>query len=140
MFAVIRVRGSVNVRRDIKDTMKMMRLTRTIQCVLLPENPTNKGMLMLSKDFITWGEIENPVLENLVLKRGRLPNEKRVEEKDLKNLVQNVLKEGTKKSGLNPVFKLHPPSKGYRNTKQPFPKGDLGYRAQKINEILERMI
>src|SRR3989338_3859679 len=128
MFAVIRVRGSVNVRRDVKDTMKMMRLTRTNQCVLLPENPTNKGMLMLSKDFITWGEIEDPVLDKLVLKRGRLPNERRVEEKDLKNLVQAVLKEGTKKSGLNPVFKLHPPSKGYRNTKQPFPKGDLGYR------------
>ncbi len=140
MFAAIRIRGSVNVRRDIKDTMKMLRLTRTNQCVLLQDNPTNKGMLMLSKDFISWGEISNPVLEKLLLKRGRLPQEKRVEEKDVKNLAQKVLKEGSKKSGLNPVFRLHPPSKGYKNTKQPFPKGDLGYRAEKINELLEKMI
>ena len=84
MFAAIRIRGSVNVRRDIKDTLKMLRLKRTNQCVLLPENLTNKGMLMLSKDFITWGEIENPILEKLLLKRGEMPDNKRVEEKEVK--------------------------------------------------------
>lgn len=42
--------------------------------------------------------------------------------------------------GLKKVFRLHPPTKGYIATKRPFKDlGDLGYRGEKINELIIRM-
>jgi len=44
---------------------------------------------------------------------------------------------------LKPVFRLKPPSKGYDRggIKQPYTKGGaLGYRSEKINDLLKRMI
>ncbi|MFH0836828.1 MAG: uL30 family ribosomal protein [Candidatus Aenigmatarchaeota archaeon] len=36
--------------------------------------------------------------------------------------------------------KLCPPLKGFRAIKIHYPKGDLGYRGDKINELLRRMV
>ena len=36
-WAVVRVRGSVNVNPKIKETMKLMRLNRVNHCVIVPE-------------------------------------------------------------------------------------------------------
>ena len=58
MLAAVRVRGTVGVKGDIADTMEMLRLTRINHAVLINENPSYKGMLLKSKDYITWGEID----------------------------------------------------------------------------------
>ena len=43
--------------------------------------------------------------------------------------------------GIKPIFRLHPPRKGYEGIKRPFTmKGALGNRGDKINNLLERMI
>jgi len=42
--------------------------------------------------------------------------------------------------GLKPLFRLHPPRKGYEGIKRSFKEGGaLGYRADKINALLRRM-
>jgi len=41
---------------------------------------------------------------------------------------------------LSKVFKLNPPSHGLKSTKIHYPKGDLAYRGEKINDLLKRMI
>ena len=42
--------------------------------------------------------------------------------------------------GLKPLFRLHPPRKGYEGIKRSFKEGGaLGYRAEKINALLRRM-
>jgi large subunit ribosomal protein L30 len=41
---------------------------------------------------------------------------------------------------LKPVFRLTPPSKGFKSVKEAYPKGDLGYRGKEINELMGRMI
>ena len=46
-WAVVRVRGSVNVKPKIKETMKLMRLNRVNHCVIIPENETYTGMLKI---------------------------------------------------------------------------------------------
>ena len=73
MYAVIRLRGLVKVRKDIKDTLKMLRLNRKMHCVLLNENDVVKGMLQKVKDWTTWGEIDDNILKLLIEKRGRKP-------------------------------------------------------------------
>ncbi len=152
MYAVVRIRGRVGVRKEVEDTLRMLRLKRVNNCVLVPENPSFKGMLEKAKDYITWGEINKETLVALLRKRLRLKGDKRVDEKILKEVTDfnsfeefaDALLEGKIRlkdfERLNPVFRLTPPSKGFKSVKQHWPKGDLGYRGEAINELLERMI
>jgi len=141
MYAVIRVRGSVNVPKDVKDTLRMLRLTRVNHCVVIPKTADYEGMLRKASTFITWGEIDQEMLEKLVAKRGRLPGDKRLAEKEAKDIAKKIIKKGSlKTAGIKPVFRLSPPSKGYRSIRLMYPKGDLGDRGTAINQLLKRMI
>lgn len=142
MYAVVRVRGNVNARKEIKDTLKMLRLNRVNHCVLLRRDPAVEGMIKKVKDFVTWGEISDKTLEKLVMERGRLTGNKKMDTKQAKNIVEKIKKAKNIADieGLKPVFRLNPPKKGYRRIKLPYPKGALGYRGEKINELLERMM
>jgi large subunit ribosomal protein L30 len=149
MIAVIRIRGSVKTRGDVEDTLKLMRLESVNHCVVLPENPNYRGMIQKTNDLITWGEIEKEVFKNMLMKWGRV-GKKRLDEKYLKDrkytadkLVDEVFAGKTKLQdiGINPLFRLHPPAKGYEKVKKPYSaKGALGYRGKEINELLNRMI
>lgn len=151
MFAVIRVRGSVGVRKDIKDTLAMLRLHRINHAVLVEETPDYKGMLQKAKDYITWGEIDKETLASMIKKRGRLPGNKKITREHIKDkgystfkeLAEAIIKGETKLENLDikPVFRLQPPRKGYESVKKSFKEGgSLGYRADKINELIQRMI
>ncbi|MBW9223010.1 50S ribosomal protein L30 [Methanothermococcus sp. SCGC AD-155-E23] len=152
-YAVVRVRGTVGVRRDIKDTLKMLRLHKVNHCVIVPETDTFKGMLEKVKDYVTYGEIDKDTLIKLILKRGRLPGDEKVSEEKIKELTGMSLEELAEKimkgeiqlknTPLKPVFRLHPPRKGYDKAgiKKPFSVGGaLGYRGKEINKLLERMM
>lgn len=142
IYAVVRVRGSVNKKREIKDTMRMLRLTRTNHCVLIKKDPKTDGMIKKVKDFVTWGEINEKTLEKLVSERGRMAGDKKLSEKEAKAVIETIKK--TKKiadaKDFKPVFRMSPPKKGYGGSKTAYPKGALGYRGEKINELLERMM
>lgn len=139
MFATIRIRGLVGIKKDISDTFKMLRLNRKMHCVLLPESETVMGMLQKVKDYCTFGEISDELLELLILKRGRKPGNKRLAEQEAKEATTK-LKEG-KLKGIKPVFRLTPPSGGFKKSiKQHWPNGEVGYRGKEINELLKRMI
>jgi large subunit ribosomal protein L30 len=142
MYAIIRVRGSVDKRQEIKDTMAMLRLTHVNHCVLVRKDPKIEGMIKKVKDFVTWGEISEATLEKLVSERGRMEGDKKLDEKDAKSVLESIKK--NKKTnvikGFKPVFRLSPPKKGYEGIKRAYPKGALGYRGEKINHLIERMI
>ena len=142
LFAVVRVRGSVGITRDLADTLMMLRLHRINHCVIVPKNQNYEGMLHKARNFITWGEIDRETLEKLVAKRGRFAGDKRVKDVSYaKELAHFIISGKTvKETGIKPVFRLSPPSKGYKSTKALFPRGSLGYRGEKINELLKRMI
>jgi len=142
MYAVIRIKGLVKIRKDFKDTLKMLRLNRKMHCVILREDDVVvKGMLQKVKDRITWGEIDDEILKLLVEKRGRKPGNKRLTKEEAQD-VFNKIKENQKvPESIIPVFRLTPPSKGFKHSiKQHYPKGELGYRGKEINELLKRMI
>lgn len=152
MFAVIRIKGKVEVRRQVEDTLQMLRIKYINNCVIVPENENYKGMLNKAKDFITWGEINKETLVKMLRKRLRAEGDKKVDEKILKEamgfdsfekfadeLIAGKIKLGNFEK-IKPVFRLTPPSKGFKSTKDAYPRGDLGYRKQEINELIERMI
>jgi large subunit ribosomal protein L30 len=154
MWVVIRLRGRCGVYWKVRGTLEMLRLRAPWNCVLLPETPSFKGMLEVVKDWVTWGEIERPVLVELLRKRLRAVGQgnKRVEESELEELtgfasfeeLADALLTGKLRlkdiKGVKPVFRLRPPSKGLKSIRLPWPKGDLGYRSKEINKLLERMV
>jgi len=153
VFAAVRIRGLVNIKPDIKRTLQLLRLTRTNHCVLLEENPITKGMLQVTKDYITWGEIDKEMLSKLINTRGRLEGDKELTEDYIKSatsytsiekLAQTIIdKKFNYKNipNVKPIFRLNPPKKGYEGIKRSFVnKGALGYRGKEINKLIERMV
>ena len=63
-IAVVRVRGNVHLKNEIKDTLGMLRLYRKNYCVVLDTTPPISGMIKKVKDFITWGDIDEETLKN----------------------------------------------------------------------------
>ncbi len=154
-IAVVRTRGRVHVREDIERTMKLMNLTRVNHCVVIDNRAEYLGMIKKVKDYVTWGEIDPEIFVKLLKKRGRLNGNKRIDDEYIaKNTKKKTIEEFADSfmkfkselkdiPGLNPVFRLRPPRKGYerKGIKKPYSVGGvLGYRSERINELLERMI
>lgn len=153
VFAVIRVRGTVNVKPDIKRTLKLLRLNRANHCVLLEENNMYKGMLQVTKDYTTWGEMDKETLSNLIKTRGSLTGDKSISDEylnsatpynSLEKLTQAIIDNKFNYKDVpdvKPLFRLNPPKKGYEGIKRSFVNGGaLGYRGKEINKLVQRML
>jgi large subunit ribosomal protein L30 len=116
MIAVIRIKGQIGLRKDIKETLFRLRIRRKYACVVLESTKKNLNTLKKARDFISYGEISKESYEELVKKRG---------------------KKG-KDGKLKPFFRLHPP-RGGAKTKLHYPKGILGEN-KKMDELLGRML
>jgi large subunit ribosomal protein L30 len=152
MYAVVQVRGVVNTRRDIKDTLKMLRLHHINHCVLIADTPENLGMIRKVKDYVAYGEVDAATLETLLKTRGRVVGDAPLTDEYLKSnstfssIVEfaEALAKGESKlrdiAGLKPVLRLHPPRKGYKTTKRTYVQGGaLGYYGPEINTLLYKM-
>jgi len=152
MFAVVQVRGVVNTRTDIKDTLKMLRLHHINHCVMVPDTPAYLGMIRKVKDYVAYGEVDEKAVATVLSTRGRLTG-------NLK-LTDEYIREHSSFSGieefagalcrgeammqdipdLKPVLRLHPPRKGFRTIKRTFQQGGaLGNYGEEINDLLIRM-
>jgi len=152
-YAAIRIRGHSKLKGEIEDTMCMLRLTRANHCVVLAETDEIKGMLMKAKDYITWGEVSEETLARMILFRGRLIGDKPIDDEVVKEntafgsimaFARGITKGEAKYSEMKdvkPLFRLSPPRKGYEGIKRGFGAGGaLGYRGEKINDLISRMI
>ena len=113
--AVILIRGLIGVRYDIKDTLKMLNLNKKHACSVFETSPSVLGMLKKCKDYITWGEVTDETVKSL----------------------------SKRKTAKDNVFKLSPPRGGFerKGIKTSFTLGGaLGYRADKINDLIKRMV
>ncbi len=120
MIAVVRIKGQVGLKKDVKETLNRLRIRKKYAAVVL-EKPTKEqlGMIKKVKDFVAYGEISDDVHKQLIEKRG---------EKDLKG-------------NLKPFFRLHPPRKGIESKKHfGVGKGVLGNNKDKINDLILRML
>lgn len=154
MYAVIKLRGSVSIRPEIKHTLELLRLHSVNHCVVVEENEYYKGMIRKVKDYVAWGDISEDMLEVLFRERGRVEGGKRLTEEYLQENTSfgtikelaHVFHDGKAKMKdltelkIKPVFRLHPPRKGHKGIKRSVKQGgELGYHADKINELLFKM-
>ena len=153
-IAIVQIRGTIGVSKTVKDTLRMLNLSRKNSCSIIDSNPQFIGMLTKVKDVSTWGEINPETLKILLEKRGRLPGNILLDEKYVKDKLNlsldqfaKELIDGNKKvkdlPGLKPFFRLHPPRGGFEKggIKRPFSLGGvLGYRKDRINSLIQKMI
>ena len=139
-IAVVRVRGSVNLRKEVRDTLNLLRLYRKNFCIVVEDTPSSKGMIKKVKDYITYGEIDDETYKLLVEKRGEEYKGREQDKKGKIKYTKFILANGKK---IKPFLRLNPPKKGFgrKGIKVSFKAhGALGYRGNKINELLKRMI
>jgi len=157
-FAVVRVRGGITAVQGVNETLQFMHLNRINHCTVIPQNPSYKGMLQKSKDYITWGEITPETLARLILMNGKLEGGDKLTDAYVKanSKFSSVLAmakaicndEFAYKDlkGVSPLFRLPPPRKGYEgikrqyNPKHPNRGGTLGYRGDAINDLIGKML
>ncbi len=150
MFAIVRLRGEVNLRPEIKDTLAMLHIHRVNHCVVVKEDPHYRGMIQKVKDYVAWGKIDDDTLAMLLERRGRLSANRRLTEQYLKeNTPYSSFKElatainsGSailKDLQIKPIFRLHPARKGLRTTKKTAQQGgDLGFHPD-LTDLIKRM-
>jgi large subunit ribosomal protein L30 len=120
-IALIRIRGLVDLKFEIKDTLNFLNLFRRNYCVVVENTDSNMGMIKKVKDYVTYGEIDDSTYKLLL--------EKKLEKNP----------DGSSKK----FFRLHPPRGGFerKGIKIPFSqKGALGYRGSKINDLIKKML
>jgi len=153
-IAVIRIRGRTGVVQKVNDTLDMLRLYKQHGCVIVPNTPQYLGMIHRTKDYITWGEIDKETFLLLFTKRGKIAGDKPITEvylqtylkMDAKALMEDLFffkKKLRDIPGFKPYFRLNPPIKGFERggIKKPFSMGgSLGYRKEKINDLIRRML
>ena len=150
MFAIVRLRGEVNLRPEIKDTLAMLHIHRVNHCVVVKEDPHYRGMIQKVKDYVAWGEIDDDTLAMLLERRGRLSANRRLTEQYLKENtpyssfmeLAKAINSGSaslKDLQIKPIFRLHPARKGLRTTKKTVQQGgDLGFHPD-LTDLIKRM-
>lgn len=147
-IAVILIRGLVNVDVNIKKTLELLRLQQKHVCVVLDNTPENLGMVKKVKDYVTFGLVDEAFFATMLEKRGSV-----IGKSDVKIDAAAVAKEYfagevklrdfETKFTIKPFFRLHPPVGGFERAgiKMPFAKkGVLGDRAEKISELITKML
>jgi large subunit ribosomal protein L30 len=73
MIAAIKIRGSVDASEDISRTLESLGLEKKNQCRFVEEDDEAvKGMLEKAKDYITYGTVDDEVLEELEFDAGEV--------------------------------------------------------------------
>lgn len=112
--AVLLIRGLVNVKHEIRDTLQMLNLSVKNSVVILKNDKVTQGMLKKCKDYITYGPITKETIKELKEKRPT------------KNKTHN----------------LHPPRGGFerKGIKKPTNKGGALGPRKEMDTIIKKML
>lgn len=138
-LVVVLVRGMIDMNKPLLDTLTLLRLRRKNHCVIVGNTPAVRGVIEKVKDYVTWGELSQEMHAELIAKRGR---ELKSRLTDSKKKYSYAFQEFQGKK-YKPYFALNSPLKGFgrKGIKVAFKAGGaLGYRGEKINDLLKRML
>jgi large subunit ribosomal protein L30 len=139
-IVVIRVRGKIHLTHELNKTFEMLNLYNKNGCVIIENTPSMMGMVKKVKDYVTWGEIKEENYKTLIEKKADL-YKGRTEDSKSKIKYNKYFTHNKKK--YKKFIRLSPPEKGFgrKGVKISFSKGGaIGYRGEKINDLLKRMI
>ena len=136
-----------------RETLAMLHLPRNNYAALIDDRPEFQGMLKTARDYVTYGRPSKETVALMIKKKGRLVGDKELSDdyaqksgfKSLDDLIEAIYTgraEYWKLKTIQPIFRLHPPSKGFKGKiKRHYGAGgELGDRGEKIDELLKRML
>ncbi len=141
LIAVVRIRGKRNLKPDIKKTLELLKLYKVNHAVIYKVDKSIIGMLRKANNYIAYGNIREDTLKKLIEKRGEKGSKRAKElykEKDIEGIVKEFKEKG-KSDKIDPVFRLHPPRRGWKNIKGIYPRGDAGLR-EDMDDVIRRMM
>ena len=131
IIAAVRIRGTVNVRSSIGETMDRLNLRRVNNCTLIKVNDPYLGMLKKCVNHIAYGEVDEETLSKLITKFGL--------NVDPKGLINGKVNANELKEKM--PLRLHPPRHGLKSVRRHFQQGgSLGYMGKEINGLIGRMV
>ena len=152
-LVVVKIRGTISAQREARETLNLLHLGHTNHAVLIDSRPAYKGMLQTINNYVTYGEPTKETVAMMIHKRARLAGDNKMTEeyvqkigyKSIDDLAEAIVKckvQFQKLPDVQPRFRLHPPSKGYRGKiKKGFKAGgEAGYRGEAINDLVQRMV
>lgn len=154
LLLVVRLRGKPDRKPEEEKALELLRLHKVFHATLVEDTPSMRGMLEKTlSSVVTYGEVRKDVLAELLKRRGRLVGNKKLTLEYLKSLGYNSYESLAEAlisgkislndiPGLKPVFRLRPPSGGFKGTirKNVKAKGETGYRGEAINDLVLRML
>jgi len=153
MKAVVQLRGEVDMRNDVRDTLAMLNIHKVNHCSFVPEGDSYWGMITKVNDYVAYGEPSQDIVESLILRRAApLEGNTTVDDEwigenteydSVADLATALLADETtlREQGLTPVLRLHPPRGGHDGIKHPVAEGgQLGkHDTEGIDELLRAM-
>ncbi len=156
VILAVRIRGTATDNPDIRKTMETLNMESTFRARLLESSPSTLGMLRTAKNLVAWGQVNSAVMESLLRKRAERDGNKELDDNFAKVFFKKETIADLAKSivdgeipvkdlwlaGVKPRFRLHPPRSGFkRSTRRAATDGgELGYRGEDINLLVQRMI
>ena len=138
-LAIIKLRRAINADAKAKGVLNRLRMRKKLTMAVFKNTPEILAQMTVVKDYTTYGEIDAALFEEIMKKRG----------KEYKGPVQDSKKKikytfiTYQGKNYNPYFALHPPIGGFERggIKKSFQlHGALGYRGEKIKELIARML
>jgi len=152
-LVAVKVRGEISAQREAKETLAMLHLSHSNHAVLIDSRPSFLGMLQRVQSYVTWGEASKETVTLMLKERGKVTGGKALTDEfaqkigyksidDLAESIANCKVEHWKLEGVQHVFRLRPPKKGYKGkTKKSYKAGgEAGYRGEAINKLVKRMV
>lgn len=151
-YLILRIRGRVDVRKDISETLNRLNLNRKFHATVVPDDDVYKGMIFKVKDYVAFGPADPETVKEMLLARGRFLGNKPVTPEGIKEItgldideVAEKLADGSMRlkdiRGLKPIFRLSPPRGGFKGSikKHATVGGELGYRDD-ISSLIKKML
>ena len=152
-LVAVKVRGEISAQREAKETLAMLHLSHSNHAVLIDSRPSFLGMLQRVQSYVTWGEASKETVALMLKERGKVTGGKPLTDEfaqkigyksidDFAEAIAICKVEHWKLEGVQHVFRLRPPKKGFKGkTKKSYKAGgEAGYRGEAINKLVKRMV
>ncbi|MEM0123060.1 MAG: uL30 family ribosomal protein [Conexivisphaerales archaeon] len=122
LILVIRVKGEINVRDKVEETLRLMNLRKKYNATILNDNDVIRGMLQKAKDCIVWSRVDASTTAKLIESRGKISGWRKISFDYLKDHNLSSFEElaermergelNLKDLGVKSYFALPPPRGG----------------------------
>jgi large subunit ribosomal protein L30 len=152
LILVVNLHGAINSSVPVRKALNALWVAKRFSASVVEDDAQTVGMLKLCKDYVAWAQVDEPLLGDLLKKRGRVSSTRALDQASLKQLGYKKHEELAAKmmteklrlsaiEGVLPYFRLAPPRGGFKmSLRRQFTERGLLGNNPKLEEVVRRMI